>query len=413
VTSTPRLIFYSRHAFHEPLFRTFHLLCREYALDGLIVTHERVAVPTVYAPTGVLTKPARGSDTARAPVIVPAGAGPAEQRRLVLAAVRQFDPDYLWIYEEPIDRVANHLLRRFYWSRRPRIIAAVIQNLWPVARSWRGRLGVLDRRLRWRRWDGILSVARMNAPAIRTYGMPARVPIRVAGLPTLEPPPGPATAWPAAWPRREAGDVLVGFAGRITAAKGWRVLLAALAGLPSTYKCLVAGGGDEDAPLRLWCSCPQFRERVFPLGVVPKPALWSFYRALDLLVVPSLTTPDWCEQFGWVIAEAMACGVPVIGSSSGAIPEVVGDCGVIVPENDAPALAAAIHSLASDPEQRRRLGDMGRRRFQREFSCTAYAESVARTLGLPALAARDQSGGAPHEARDGSVSGRLRNTTRS
>ena len=57
-----------------------------------------------------------------------------------------------------------------------------------------------------------------------------------------------------------------------------------------------------------------------------------FWQGIDLLALPSLTTPRWAEQFGRVLVEAMARGVPVVGSSSGAIPEVIGDAGLIVPK---------------------------------------------------------------------------------
>jgi glycosyltransferase involved in cell wall biosynthesis len=70
---------------------------------------------------------------------------------------------------------------------------------------------------------------------------------------------------------------------------------------------------------------------------------------LDALILPSRTTARWKEQFGRVIIEAQACGVPVIGSDSGAIPEVLGDRGLVVPERNPVALAQAMTRLASSP----------------------------------------------------------------
>jgi len=60
----------------------------------------------------------------------------------------------------------------------------------------------------------------------------------------------------------------------------------------------------------------------------------QYLNCLDLGIVPSLTTRRWKEQFGRVLVEFMSCEVPVIGSNSGAIPEVLGDAGWIFPEND-------------------------------------------------------------------------------
>ena len=76
------------------------------------------------------------------------------------------------------------------------------------------------------------------------------------------------------------------------------------------------------------------------LGLVPSTEAPRYYREIDVLVLPSLTRPNWVEQFGRVLIEAMACGVAVVGSSSGEIPWVIGDAGVIFPEGDADALRA-------------------------------------------------------------------------
>jgi glycosyltransferase involved in cell wall biosynthesis len=97
---------------------------------------------------------------------------------------------------------------------------------------------------------------------------------------------------------------------------------------------------------------------------------------MSVLVLPSLTTPTWKEQFGHVLVEAMACGVPVIGSDSGAIPEVIGDAGLIVPEGNVDALADAIQSLISAPALRVDLAARGRSRVQAEYT----NDSVARRL---------------------------------
>src|SRR5207253_2769181 len=87
-------------------------------------------------------------------------------------------------------------------------------------------------------------------------------------------------------------------------------------------------------------------------------------KGVDALVLPSRTTATWAEQFGHVLIEAMAAGVPVVGSSSGAIPDVVGDAGIIVPEGDAAALRRALETLLADPALRARLSERGQDRVQ-------------------------------------------------
>ena len=99
--------------------------------------------------------------------------------------------------------------------------------------------------------------------------------------------------------------------------------------------------------------------------------------ALDVLLLPSRTTARWKEQFGRVVIEAQACRVPVIGSDSGAIPEVVGDGGLIVPERDPAALAAAIQRLANDPVGRAEMGRAGYERVHAQFTWQRVAGQMA------------------------------------
>src|SRR5439155_24004339 len=95
----------------------------------------------------------------------------------------------------------------------------------------------------------------------------------------------------------------------------------------------------------------------------------AFLRALDVLVLPSVTIlPLHREQFGRVLVEAMAAGVPVVGSTSGAIPEVIGDAGVVVPERDPASLAEAIERVLSDGALCDRLIERGRQAAVSRFS---------------------------------------------
>jgi glycosyltransferase involved in cell wall biosynthesis len=102
----------------------------------------------------------------------------------------------------------------------------------------------------------------------------------------------------------------------------------------------------------------------------------GIYPTFDMLVVPSRTQRNWKEQFGRVLIEGMACGVPVIGSDSGAIPWVIGDAGRIFPEGDAAALANEIRLLAGSPELRRELGEKGRARVVEHFSTKVVVDDL-------------------------------------
>ena len=89
--------------------------------------------------------------------------------------------------------------------------------------------------------------------------------------------------------------------------------------------------------------------------------------AADLVVVPSLSTPNWIEQYGRVVPEALACGCRVIASNSGALPELLGSHGRLVEEADpnglAHAIAAEIGALASAAGRRTDAADYAAERL--------------------------------------------------
>ncbi len=113
----------------------------------------------------------------------------------------------------------------------------------------------------------------------------------------------------------------IGYLGRLTEEKGLRDLVEAFKLLTFPAELVIAGNGD----LKEWLKgIPGVRY----LGVIPHNQAYLFYENIDLLVLPSRTTAFWKEQFGRVIVEAVASGKPVVGSSSGAIPEVLGKIGL-------------------------------------------------------------------------------------
>ena len=99
----------------------------------------------------------------------------------------------------------------------------------------------------------------------------------------------------------------------------------------------------------------------------------AYLNAMDLLCAPSQTTAGWREQFGRMLIEAFACGVPVVASDSGEIPWVVADAGVIVGERDTDAWTRAIAGLVVDPERRRGLAALGLRRASSVFAWSVVA----------------------------------------
>lgn len=115
-------------------------------------------------------------------------------------------------------------------------------------------------------------------------------------------------------------------------------------------------------------------DRVCFTGKVGLEELVRCYAAAEVAVVPSLY-----EGFGLPAAEAMACGLPVVATTAGALPEVVEDerSGILVPPRDADALAGAIKRLLEDKHLRQAMGEEGRRRVERHFT---WEEAARKTL---------------------------------
>lgn len=162
----------------------------------------------------------------------------------------------------------------------------------------------------------------------------------------------------------DPGTPVVGYVGRLVPEKGIRLLLAALEGLEAT-RVLIVGDGPMRAEVARWVESRPGRGRL--VSGAAHDEVPDLLAAMDVLVLPSLTTARWREQFGRVLAEAMASGVAVIGSDSGEIPHVLGDAGLVVPEGDVRAWAGAVRRLAEDAELRAALAERGLRRAGERF----------------------------------------------
>jgi glycosyltransferase involved in cell wall biosynthesis len=165
----------------------------------------------------------------------------------------------------------------------------------------------------------------------------------------------------------------IGYVGRLAREKGVHVLVSALARTKGDWRLLVVGEGREREELRRQVASARVDSRVEFRPPVPSTRVPEVLRGVDALVLPSLTTRTWKEQFGRVLVEAMSCGVPVVGSSSGEIPSVIGDAGIITPEGDAGALAEALTNLVANPAEHARLAERGRRRVVERYTHAAIA----------------------------------------
>ncbi|MBM4148450.1 MAG: glycosyltransferase [Lentisphaerae bacterium] len=176
---------------------------------------------------------------------------------------------------------------------------------------------------------------------------------------------------------------VVGYSGRLVEEKGVMDLVEAAAGLADPKSLLIAGDGPMRAAL-VQRAADLSLHTVFA-GPVPQASMPDRLNCMDVLVLPSRTTPVWKEQFGKVLIEAMACGVPSVGSSSGEIPRVIGDGALVFPEGDVPALRSILVRLQADRKGHGILSNSARRRAETVFSWPVVAlrmrEIFAEVLG--------------------------------
>lgn len=173
------------------------------------------------------------------------------------------------------------------------------------------------------------------------------------------------------------GGMVFGYMGRLVEEKGVRELLEAFRGFhpEEDVSLLVVGDGPLRAELEAAFAQPSLVGRCRLLPVVPHREVPSYLSAMDALVLPSKTRPHWKEQFGRVLIEAPACGVPVIGSDSGEIPHLIErqGAGLVVPEGDAGALHTAMRRLVETPGLHDSLRERGRREVEQQYSHQALA----------------------------------------
>jgi glycosyltransferase involved in cell wall biosynthesis len=168
-------------------------------------------------------------------------------------------------------------------------------------------------------------------------------------------------------------EVVIGYFGRLVPEKGVRLLLESLESLKDIpWKVVIMGSGPLEAEIRgQWQK--RLGSRLTCLSAVPPAAVPEYLKCLDVFVLPSQTTRRWKEQFGLILAQAMLAGAACLGSSSGAIPEVLGTAGLIFEEGNVGELRSGLELLLSNPALRARLSRAGRERALAQFTNDAVA----------------------------------------
>jgi len=179
--------------------------------------------------------------------------------------------------------------------------------------------------------------------------------------------------------RSSRSEMTIGYIGRLVPEKGIDLLLEAVARLQGPWELRILGSGPERDRLEKMAQWLGILPRVAFDLPIPSTQLSYYYSGLDVLVLPSRTRPNWKEQFGRVLIEAMACQAVVVGARCGAIPEVIGDAGLTFAEGDPADLRAQLQRLLEDPGLRLELAQKGRQRVLDQFT---QSQVAARTVGI-------------------------------
>ncbi len=354
--------------------RLFNELCRRPQVEMLMVAPRRWRASTGmvvdYAPMqAALFEP-------RPLPVIGSGRISLHIYRGLAPVLRDFAPDVVYLDEEPYSLPAWQVLR-ICRPRGYRMCFATEQNLvkrfpWPFSRVERQTLDYAR-------------LALPSAPAVAEVLRAKQFTGEIAVIPHVVD-TGLFRPTDQAELREELGlsGTVVGYLGRLAEEKGLGDLRAAAETLwrrGLDLSVLLVGGGPLSEPLREW-SRRHPPGRVVLTGPVPHSAAPDYLNAFDILVLPSRTMPNWTEQFGRVLIEAAACGVPVVGSSSGNIPTLIEELGsgLVFRERRTDDLAHALRRLIEDPGHRTELAGNGLRRVEQQYGLQAVADRLYEAL---------------------------------
>ncbi len=322
-----------------------------------------VAVPANW-PAGAAERPTWSEDAGIRVVPVPVR-GDADaatlswSRRALRTVLTEFRPDLVQVEAEP------------WWPLAAQVAALTARLRVPMAllasQSVAEPRTLLERLRRGRVLRSTAGLAAINRPAARLLAKergdlaPAIVPLQAVEVPATPP------------ARRPHDAFTIGFVGRLVPERGLDLLFRASVRLRGDWTIQVVGTGPAQEELEQLAERLGIGSRVTWLGGLPRQRVGEIWPGLDCLVLPARTTPRWVESVGLALLEGMAHGVPVVATESGALPDVVGDAGILVPEEDPDALGLAVERLKLMPEERARLATAGRRRAMAEFTDAALA----------------------------------------
>jgi glycosyltransferase involved in cell wall biosynthesis len=164
----------------------------------------------------------------------------------------------------------------------------------------------------------------------------------------------------------------IGFIGRLVPERGGETLIRACGQLRGPWMLTMVGTGPEQEALELIAERRGLAGRIRWMGGLPRAALEPLWQELDCLVMPAHDTPGWVARSSPALLDAMARGIAPVVTAAGALPELVGDAGIVVPDED--TLAMVLQEMVAEPARARVLGQRARQRVLEEFTDSAVAQ---------------------------------------
>lgn len=352
------------HAYHEARYRhALDALAKQPGITLALVTPDRYKLG-LQTSSGEDAGASTLFQTYSLPVRLAQRQGTFHYRSKDLeAAIKDFQPDVI-VHEQEVYALGAGQVAKLAERQKIPLFMLLNENVYrdlSFARRWL-RTFVLNR------CAGLIGVSGGSAQLHKDWGFlgPVTV-IAQMGVPlNPEPQYGP----------RHPGELKVCFAGRLVADKGVDCLLKAIALLHAEavpVHCTIAGRGDLDKELRAQSEALGLADVVRFAGVLMPDAVDDLLKASDVLVLPSRRTKVWEEQFGRVLIEAMAQGTIAVGTSTGAIGEVIASDELLFAEDDHVHLAQILRRLASSDSVLRLQQQRSWERVREEYSSEAVA----------------------------------------
>lgn len=250
--------------------------------------------------------------------------------------VRELAPDVVDIHEEPVSLAARQ------WLRAAGDLPVVMYTAQNLDKRWPPPFAQYERAAL-RRTAAFYACSAQAASVLRGKGYGGSIRVLPLGIDPDVHHPGTQ--------QLPASEVVLGLVGRLVPEKGVLDAVTVLAAVNQVMpaRLLVIGDGPEVEPAKALSDALGVSQRCTWLPWCNAAELSKAYRRMHVVLVPSLATSRWVEQFGRVITEGQANGAVPVGYASGSIAEVIGAGGITVAEGDVTRLTSATASLVADP----------------------------------------------------------------